>query len=44
MTLAKKSKGEFEQLTVENKKEIENLMDIVINENKEALERLAKQD
>jgi|LFRM01.2.fsa_nt_gb hypothetical protein len=42
MTFTEKSKEIFEQLTKENKKEIENLMDIVISENKEALEKLAK--
>ncbi|MBZ4647535.1 MAG: hypothetical protein JG777_3024 [Clostridia bacterium] len=44
MTLTEKSIKEFEQLTEENKKEIENLMDIIIDENKEALKELAKQD
>ena len=42
MTFTEKSKEIFEQLIKENKKEIENLMDIVISENKEALEKLAK--
>lgn len=44
MAFTEKSKEEFLQLSDENKEEIETLMDIVINENKEALERLAKQD
>lgn len=42
MTLTEKLLKEFEQLNEEKKKEIENLMDTVINENKEALEELAK--
>lgn len=42
MAFAEKSKEEFLQLSDENKEEIETLMDIVINENKEALEEFAK--
>jgi len=42
ITLTEKPKEEFEQLTEENKKEIENLMDTIIDENKETLEELAK--
>jgi hypothetical protein len=43
--LTEKPKDAFEQLIIEeNKKEIENLMDAIISENKEALKRLAKQD
>jgi len=42
--LTEKPKEAFEQLIEENKKEIENLMDAIISENKEALKRLAKQD
>ena len=40
----KKSKKEIEQSTENNQKEIENLMDAVINENMQALIELAKQD
>jgi hypothetical protein len=40
----KKSKAEIEQSAEKNKKEIENLMDTVIDENMEALRELAKQD
>jgi hypothetical protein len=40
----KKSKKEIEQSTENNQKEIENLMDAVINENIEAFKELAKQD
>jgi hypothetical protein len=40
----KKSKKEIEQSTENNQKEIENLMDAVINENMKALIELAKQD
>ena len=40
----KKSKTEIEQSAENNKKEIENLMDAVINENMKALIELAKQD
>ena len=42
MAITEKSKEEFVQLSEENKEEIETLMDIVINENKEALEKLGK--
>jgi hypothetical protein len=43
--LTEKPKEAFEQLIIEeNKKEIENLMDAVINENIEAFKELAKQD
>mgnify|MGYP006892227354 CR=1 FL=1 len=42
MAFTEKSKEEFLQLSDENKEEIETLMDIVINENKEALEEFAK--
>lgn len=42
MTLAEKLVEEFEQLTEEKEKELENLMDSVIAENKEALKKLAK--
>lgn len=44
ITLMKKSKKEIEQSTENNQKEIENLMDAVINENIEAFKELAKQD
>ena len=44
ITLMKKSKKEIEQSTENNQKEIENLMDAVINENIEAFKKLAKQD
>ena len=44
ITLMKKSKKEIEQSTENNQKEIENLMDAVINENMQALIELAKQD
>lgn len=44
ITLMKKSKTEIEQSAENNKKEIENLMDAVINENIEAFKELAKQD
>lgn len=40
----KKSKKEIEQSTENNQKEIENLMDAVINENIEAFKELEKQD
>ena len=40
----KKSKKEIEQSTDNNQKEIENFMDVVINENMQALIELAKQD
>ena len=42
MAFTEKSEEEFLQLSDENKEEIETLMDIVINENKEALEEFAK--
>ncbi len=42
--MVEKSKAKFEKSTEENKKEIENLMDTVIKDNKEAFEKLAKQD
>ena len=42
MAFTEKSKEEFVQLSEENKEEIETLMDIVINENKEALEKLGE--
>lgn len=44
ISLMKKSKNEIEQSTDNNQKEIENLMDVVINENMQALIELAKQD
>ena len=44
ITLMKKSKKEIEQSTDNNQKEIENFMDVVINENMQALIELAKQD
>jgi hypothetical protein len=44
ITLMKKSKAIIEQSAENNQKEIENLMDIIINENIEALRELAKQD
>lgn len=42
MTFTEKSREEFVQLSEENKEEIETLMNIVINESKEALEKLGK--
>lgn len=44
MTLTEKSIKEFEQLADKNKKEIENLMNTIINENIESLRELVNHD
>jgi ribosomal protein S17E len=44
MAFTENSEEEFVQLFNENKEEIETLMNIVINENKDVLKKLANQD